>query len=91
MPVMLPSVALTDALKVMQKQDMIIKSFPEIDMVVGKLGRAETPTDPAPVEMFETVVALKPKEEWRKKEDRVQIFKLCTLIPSSCFSFIFAR
>ena len=68
MPVMLPSVALTDALKVMQKQDMIIKSFPEIDTVVGKLGRAETPTDPAPVEMFETVVALKPKEEWRKRK-----------------------
>ena len=68
MPVMLPSVALTDALKVMQKQDMLIKSFPEVDTVVGKLGRAETATDPAPVEMFETVVALKPKEEWRKKK-----------------------
>jgi len=68
MPVMLPSVSLTDAFKVMQKQDMIIKSFPEVDMVVGKLGRAETPTDPAPVEMFETVVTLKPEEEWRNKK-----------------------
>ncbi|GJQ22769.1 cation transporter [Candidatus Brocadia sapporoensis] len=68
MPVMLPSVALTDAFRVMQKQDMIIKSFPEIDIAVGKLGRAETPTDPAPVEMFETVVTLKPREEWRKKK-----------------------
>ena len=79
MPVMLPSVALTDALKVMQKQDMIIKSFPEIDMVVGKLGRAETPTDPAPVEMFETVVALKPKDEWRKKKIE---YKFLTYTPS---------
>lgn len=68
MPVMLPSVALTDAFKVLQKQDVIIKSFPEVDMVVGKLGRAETPTDPAPVEMFETIVTLKPEEEWRKKK-----------------------
>lgn len=68
MPVMLPSVALTDAFKVMQKQDVIIKSFPEVDIVVGKLGRAETPTDPAPAEMFETIVTLKPEEEWRKKK-----------------------
>ncbi|MCF6157369.1 MAG: efflux RND transporter permease subunit [wastewater metagenome] len=67
MPVMLPSVALTDALEVMQKQDVIIKSFPEVETVVGKLGRADTPTDPAPVEMFETIVTLKPKEEWRMK------------------------
>ncbi|OHC01533.1 MAG: cation transporter, partial [Planctomycetes bacterium RIFCSPLOWO2_12_FULL_40_19] len=66
MPVMLPSVALTNAFKIMQKQDMILKSFPEVDTSVGKLGRADTPTDPAPVEMFETLVALKPKEEWRK-------------------------
>jgi len=79
MPVMLPSVALTDALKVMQKQDMIAKSFPEVDMVVGKLGRAETPTDPAPVEMFETVVALKPKEEWRKKKIE---YKFLNYVPS---------
>src|SRR3990167_4516817 len=79
MPVMLPSVALTDALKVMQKQDMIIKSFPEIDMVVGKLGRADTPTDPAPVEMFETIVALKPKEEWRKKKIE---YKFLDYVPS---------
>jgi len=79
MPVMLPSVALTDALKVMQKQDMIAKSFPEVDMVVGKLGRAETPTDPAPVEMFETVVALKPQEEWRKKKIE---YKFLHYVPS---------
>lgn len=79
MPVMLPSVALTDAFKVMQKQDMIIKSFPEVDMVVGKLGRAETPTDPAPVEMFETVVTLKPEEDWRKRKIE---YKFLNHVPS---------
>ncbi|HHT9111019.1 MAG TPA: efflux RND transporter permease subunit [Candidatus Brocadiaceae bacterium] len=79
MPVMLPSVSLTEAIEICKKQDMIIKSFPEVDTVVGKIGRAETPTDPAPVEMFETVVALKPKEEWRKKKIE---YKFLNYIPS---------
>ncbi len=79
MPVMLPSVSLTEAIEICKKQDAIIKSFPEVDTVVGKIGRAETPTDPAPVEMFETVVALKPKEEWRKKKIE---YKFLNYIPS---------
>ncbi len=66
MPVMQPSVSLTEANRVLQTQDRIIKSFPEVEIVVGKLGRAETATDPAPVEMFETIVTLKPKNLWRK-------------------------
>lgn len=66
MPVMQPSVSLTEAYRVMQAQDKIIKSFPEVEMVVGKLGRAETATDPAPIEMFETMITLKPKNLWRK-------------------------
>ena len=49
----------------MQTQDRIIKSFPEVASVFGKAGRAATATDPAPVEMFETVVNLKPEKEWR--------------------------
>ncbi|OGC04740.1 cation transporter [candidate division WOR-1 bacterium RIFOXYA12_FULL_43_27] len=65
MPVMSPAVSLTEAFRVMRKQDEIIKSFPEVEQVVGKLGRAETSTDPAPVEMFETVINLKPKSKWR--------------------------
>jgi len=65
MPVMSPTVSLTEAFRVMRKQDEIIKSFPEVKQVVGKLGRAETPTDPAPIEMFETVINLKPKSKWR--------------------------
>lgn len=66
MPVMRPSVSLTEAIRVIQIQDKIIKSFPEVEMVVGKVGRAETATDPAPVEMFETIITLKPKNQWRK-------------------------
>ncbi len=66
MPVMRPSTSLTEAVRVIQIQDKIIKSFPEVEMVVGKVGRAETATDPAPVEMFETIITLKPKDQWRK-------------------------
>lgn len=66
MPVMRPSVSLTEAYRVMQIQDRIIQGFPEVELVVGKLGRAETATDPAPIEMFETIVTLKPKHLWRK-------------------------
>jgi Cu(I)/Ag(I) efflux system membrane protein CusA/SilA len=66
MPVLLPGASLTQVMDIMKKQDMILKSFPEVENVVGKLGRAETPTDPAPVGMIETVVKLKPKESWRE-------------------------
>ena len=66
MPVVSPSVSLTEAHRIMQIQDKIIASFPEVESVVGKLGRAETATDPAPVEMFETIINLKPKSKWRK-------------------------
>ena len=53
----------------MQTQDRIIRSFPEVASVYGKAGRAATATDPAPSEMFETIVNLKPKEEWRAGRD----------------------
>ncbi|MBI5573049.1 MAG: efflux RND transporter permease subunit [Elusimicrobia bacterium] len=66
MPVTSPAVSLTEAQRVIQIQDKIIKSFPEIESVVGKVGRAETATDPAPIEMFETIINLKPKKLWRK-------------------------
>lgn len=66
MPVVSPSVSLTEAQRIIQIQNKIIKSFPEVESVVGKVGRAETATDPAPVEMFETVINLKPKKFWRK-------------------------
>ena len=65
MPTTLPGISVTKAAELMQTQDRIIRSFPEVSSVYGKAGRAATATDPAPSEMFETIVNLKPKEEWR--------------------------
>jgi Cu(I)/Ag(I) efflux system membrane protein CusA/SilA len=65
MPVSLPSMSITKAAELLQTQDKIIKRFPEVDSVFGKAGRANTATDPAPVEMVETVINLKPQADWR--------------------------
>ena len=65
MPTTLPGISVTKAGELMQVQDRIIRSFPEVASVYGKAGRAATATDPAPSEMFETIVNLKPKEQWR--------------------------
>jgi len=65
MPTTLPGISVTKAGELLQTQDRIIRSFPEVASVYGKAGRALTATDPAPSEMFETVINLKPKEEWR--------------------------
>jgi len=65
MPTTLPGISVTKAAELMQSQDRIIRSFPEVASVYGKAGRASTSTDPAPTEMFETVINLKPKEQWR--------------------------
>lgn len=65
MPVSLPGMSVTKAAETMQTQNKIIKSFPEVASVFGKAGRANTATDPAPLEMFETVINLKPESEWR--------------------------
>jgi copper/silver efflux system protein len=65
MPVTLPGISVTKAAELLQTQNKIIKSFPEVDSVWGKAGRASTATDPAPTEMVETVINLKPEEEWR--------------------------
>jgi copper/silver efflux system protein len=64
MPVTLPGLSVTKAAELLQTQDRIIKSFPEVASVFGKAGRAMTATDPAPVEMSETIVNLKPESEW---------------------------
>jgi copper/silver efflux system protein len=64
MPVTLPGLSVTKAAELLQTQDRIIKSFPEVASVFGKAGRAMTATDPAPVEMTETVINLKPTSEW---------------------------
>lgn len=65
MPTSLPGMSITKAAELLQVQNRIIKSFPEVSSVYGKAGRALTATDPAPTEMFETIINLKPKSEWR--------------------------
>ena len=65
MPITLPAVSVTKAAEILQTQDKIIKSFPEVASVLGKAGRASTATDPAPLEMAETIINLKPENEWR--------------------------
>jgi Cu(I)/Ag(I) efflux system membrane protein CusA/SilA len=68
MPTTMPGISITEAQKVLQVTDRIIKQFPEVEYVLGKAGRAETSTDPAPLSMLETVIILKPKTEWRKRD-----------------------
>lgn len=68
MPTALPGISVSEAQRVLSQQDAIIKSFPEVQTVFGKAGRAETSTDTAPLSMFETTIVLKPKSEWRKTE-----------------------
>src|SRR5713101_5377873 len=65
MPITNPGLSITKVGEILQTEDRIIKSFPEVASVFGKAGRARTATDPAPTEMFETVINLKPQEEWR--------------------------
>lgn len=76
MPVLLPGASLTQVMEVMKKQDIIIKNeFPEVEWAVGKLGRAETSTDPAPVTMIETIIHLKDKKFWRKGMTREKLIR----------------
>jgi len=67
MPTTMPGISVTEAGKLLQVQDKILKSFPEVERVFGKAGRADTATDPAPFSMMETTVILKPHEEWPKQ------------------------
>ena len=64
MPTTMPGLSVTETQKLLQVQDKVLKSFPEVDLVFGKAGRAETATDPAPFSMMETVILLKPESEW---------------------------
>ena len=68
MPTTMPGISITEAQKLLETTDRIIRQFPEVAHVLGKAGRAETSTDPAPLSMLETVITLKPKAQWRKKD-----------------------
>ncbi|MEI6666517.1 MAG: CusA/CzcA family heavy metal efflux RND transporter [Acidobacteriota bacterium] len=67
MPTTLPGISVTEASRILQTQDRVLKSFPEVETVFGKAGRADTSTDPAPFSMMETTVLLKPPSQWRAR------------------------
>ena len=69
MPTTLPGISITKARELLQQTDRIIAGFPEVERVFGKVGRAETATDPAPLSMIETTIMLKPREDWRPGTD----------------------
>jgi copper/silver efflux system protein len=73
MPVTDPAISIDEALRITSRQDEILKSFPEVEWAVGKAGRAETSTDPSPVNMTETIVHLKPQDEWRPGVTRASL------------------
>ncbi|HEX6622088.1 MAG TPA: CusA/CzcA family heavy metal efflux RND transporter, partial [Pyrinomonadaceae bacterium] len=73
MPVTDPAISMGEALRIMQRQDEILKGFPEVEWAVGKAGRAETSTDPSPVNMNETIVHLRPEAEWREGVTREKL------------------
>jgi len=84
MPVMLPDVSNSEAKQILQLQDRIIKSIPEVKNVLGKAGRANTATDNSPISMVETIILLKPRDEWRKgikKEDIINELNARLQIP----------
>ena len=68
MPITLPGISVTEATKYLQIQDKMLRSFPEVETVFGKVGKSETSTDPAPLSMVETTVVLKPEKEWRRRK-----------------------
>lgn len=92
MPVLLPSTSLTEVKRIMAWQDRTLAGFPEVASVAGKLGRAETATDPAPIEMIETTIMLKPKSEWRpgmtKSELIARLTAAMTAVPGYVPGFL---
>lgn len=92
MPVLLPSTSLTEVNRVMAWQDRVIKGVPEVESAAGKLGRADTATDPAPVEMIETTIMLKPPAQWRagmtKEKIIAELSEKLSLIPGYVPGFL---
>jgi Cu(I)/Ag(I) efflux system membrane protein CusA/SilA len=85
MPVTIPRASITQVTDDLKARDALLRTFPEVGMVVGKAGRAETPTDPAPPDMVETVVNLRPREHWPKRELRYQdAHRLTDVILAAC-------
>ncbi|MBI5095587.1 MAG: efflux RND transporter permease subunit [Candidatus Hydrogenedentes bacterium] len=72
MPVTVPRASVTEVADDIKARDALLRSLPEVELAVGKAGRAETPTDPSPLDMIETIITLRPKEYWIKRKIRVQ-------------------
>jgi Cu(I)/Ag(I) efflux system membrane protein CusA/SilA len=81
MPTTMPGISIAESQKLLQVTDRIIKGFPEVDHVLGKTGRADTATDPAPLSMLETVVVLKPQSKWRKTQTWYSAWAPSWLLP----------
>jgi len=75
MPTTMPGLSVTEAKAILQQTDRIIRTFPEVEYVLGKAGRAETATDPAPLSMIETTIRLKPRDQWRPGYDTERLIK----------------
>lgn len=92
MPTLLPSTPLTDAKRILSWQNATLKQVPEVQSVGGKLGRAETATDPAPTEMIETIIELKPQSEWRPGMTReklvAELMELMSQVPGCVPGFL---
>jgi Cu(I)/Ag(I) efflux system membrane protein CusA/SilA len=73
MPVTLPDVSNSEVKRILQVQDKLIKSIPEVAHVLGKAGRANTATDNSPISMIETIILLKPQAEWREEKQRMTL------------------
>lgn len=75
MPTTMPGISVTKARELLQQTDRIIKTFPEVEYVFGKVGRADTATDPAPLSMIETTIKLKPRDQWRPGYDTERLIR----------------
>ncbi len=92
MPSLVPATALSEVKRVMARQDQVLSSFPEVRSAAGKLGRADTATDPAPTQMIETTIQLKPESEWRSGMTReklvAQMMEALRTVPGSVPGFL---
>ncbi|MDR3229426.1 MAG: efflux RND transporter permease subunit [Puniceicoccales bacterium] len=92
MPVLMPATSLTEAKRIMAWQDTVLARYPEVALAAGKLGRADTATDPAPVEMLETTITLKPVSQWRpnitKEKIVADLMELMTQVPGYSPGFL---
>ncbi len=69
MPTALPGISMEQAKSILQKQDAILHSFPEVESVFGTVGRSDSATDNAPLDMYDTTIMLKPRDQWRRRHD----------------------